>query len=58
MWVVTVDSDIVIMLNIFHIVWGIFQLQIIGSYIPKKASGYLHESADVSVWLLNTMVGR
>jgi hypothetical protein len=26
-------------------------------YMPTKASGYLHESADASVWLINRIVG-
>jgi hypothetical protein len=31
-----------------------FQLRI--AYIPTKASGYLCDSADVSVWLINRTV--
>lgn len=27
-------------------------------YIPTKASGYVHERALMSVWLLNRTVGR
>jgi hypothetical protein len=29
----------------------------VGQYIPTRASGYLHGSADVGVWLINRMVG-
>jgi hypothetical protein len=37
--------------------WICRPCSLVGGYIPTKASGYLHESTDVSFWPLNRMVG-